>query len=39
MGIRIGPKDPAGTYKVEARVHDHIKKVDLVLETTFQVPL
>jgi hypothetical protein len=30
MGIRIEPQDPAGTYKVEARVHDHIKKVDLV---------
>jgi hypothetical protein len=38
MGIRIEPKDPAGTYKVEARVHDHIKKVDLVLKTTFEVP-
>ena len=38
MGIRIEPKDPAGTYTVEARVHDHIKKVDLVLKTTFQVP-
>jgi hypothetical protein len=38
MGIRIEPKDPAGTYTVEARVHDHIKKVDLVLKTPFQVP-
>ena len=38
MGIRIEPKDPSGKYKVEARVHDHIKKVDLVLKTTFQVP-
>ncbi len=38
MGIRIEPKDPAGTYKVEARVHDHIKKVDFVLKTAFQVP-
>jgi hypothetical protein len=38
MGIRIEPKDPAGTYTVEARVHDHIKKVDLVLKTTFQLP-
>jgi hypothetical protein len=38
MGIRIEPKDPAGTYKVEAKVHDHIKKVDLVLKATFQVP-
>jgi hypothetical protein len=38
MGIRIEPKDPAGIYKVEARVHDNIKKIDLVLKTTFEVP-
>jgi hypothetical protein len=38
MGIRIEPKDPVGAYTVEARVHDHIKKLDLVLKTTFQVP-
>lgn len=38
MGIRMEPKDPPGKYKVEARVHDRIKKVDLVLRATFQVP-
>jgi hypothetical protein len=38
MGIRIETKDRAGTYRVEARVHDRIKKISLVLTTTFQVP-
>lgn len=38
MGIRIEAKDPAGTYKVQAKVHDRVKKVDLVLTTTFQIP-
>jgi hypothetical protein len=37
MGIRIEPKDPAGTYTVEATVRDDIKKVELKLKATFKV--
>ena len=38
MGIRIDNQDPAGTYTVEVTVHDHIKKVELPLKATFEVP-
>ena len=37
MGIRIEPQDPSGTYRVEVTVHDHIKKVEIRLNTTFEV--
>jgi len=38
MGIRIEPKDPSGVYTVEAIVHDKIKKIDLPLKATFEIP-
>ena len=37
MGIRIEPQDPSGSYRVEVTVHDHIKKVEIRLNTTFEV--
>ncbi|HEY5296935.1 MAG TPA: hypothetical protein VIK59_03330 [Verrucomicrobiae bacterium] len=37
MGIRIEPKDPAGTYTVEVFVKDNIKKLELHLKRTFIV--
>lgn len=37
MGLRIEPKDPAGTYTVEVTVRDNIKNVELRLKTTFKV--
>jgi hypothetical protein len=37
MGIRIEPQDPAGTYTVEATVHDEVKQVELKLTTSFEV--
>lgn len=36
--LSIEPQDPAGVYTVEATVHDKIKKVDLTLKKTFNVP-
>lgn len=38
MGIRIEPQDPSGVYTVEAIVHDNIKKINLSLKTTFEIP-
>lgn len=37
MGIRIETKDPAGVYTVEVTVRDEIKKIDLLLKTSFKV--
>jgi hypothetical protein len=37
MGIRIEPKDPAGTYIAEVVVKDNVKKVELRLERRFTV--
>ena len=38
MGILIEPKDQAGIYTVEATVRDEVKKVELQLKSSFQVP-
>jgi hypothetical protein len=38
MAIQIASGDPAGVYTIEVNVHDNIKKVDLPLKTTFEVP-
>ena len=35
--VRIEPHDPAGTYTVEAIVHDKIRNVDLSLKRQFTV--
>jgi hypothetical protein len=37
MGVRIEPKDPAGTYTAEVIVRDHVKKLTLDLKRTFTV--
>jgi hypothetical protein len=37
MGIRIEPKDPAGTYTAEVVVRDNVKKRELHLKRTFTV--
>jgi hypothetical protein len=37
MGVRIEPKDPAGTYTVEVVVRDKAKKLTLHLKRTFTV--
>ena len=31
MGIRLDNKDPTGTYCVEVKVHDYIKRVEFAL--------
>lgn len=38
MGIRIEPQDPSGIYTVEAIVRDNIKKIELPLKTSFEIP-
>ncbi len=38
MGIRIEPQDPSGIYTVEAIVRDKIKKIELPLKASFEVP-
>ena len=38
MGIRIEPQDPPGVYTVEAVVRDNVKKIELPLKATFEVP-
>jgi hypothetical protein len=37
MGIRIEPKDPAGTYTAEVVVRDNVKKLELHAKRTFTV--
>ena len=37
ISISIGPDDPAGTYTVNATVHDNVSRVDLPLKQTFVV--
>ena len=37
MGIRIEPKDPAGTYTAEVVVRDNVKKVELRLMRRFTI--
>ena len=37
MGVRIEPKDPAGTYTVEVVVKDNVKKLELHLKRSFMV--
>jgi hypothetical protein len=37
LGIRIEPNDPGGTYLVEVKIRDNIKKVELKLRKTFVV--
>lgn len=38
MGIRIEPQDPSGVYMVETIIRDNIKKIELSLKTTFEIP-
>ncbi len=38
MGIRIEPQDPSGIYTVEVLVRDNIRKIELPLKTTFEIP-
>jgi hypothetical protein len=38
MVIRIEPQDPVGRYTVQIIIRDNIKKVELPLETPFEVP-
>ena len=38
MALRIEPQDPAGVYTVEITVRDNVKKIELPLKTTFEVP-
>jgi hypothetical protein len=38
MGIRIEPQDPSGVYIVETIIRDNIKKIELSLKTTFEIP-
>ena len=38
IALRIEPQDPAGVYTIEAVVRDNVKKVELPLKTTFEVP-
>ena len=37
VSINIGPDDPAGTYTINATVHDNVSRVDLPLKSTFVV--
>ena len=38
MGIRIEPQDPSGIYTVDVVVRDNIRKIELPLKTTFEIP-
>jgi hypothetical protein len=38
MGIRIEPQDPSGVYTVDVVVRDNIRKIELPLKTTFEIP-
>ncbi|MEI8341134.1 MAG: hypothetical protein WCH43_06305 [Verrucomicrobiota bacterium] len=38
MAIQINPGDLPGVYTVETVVRDHIKKLDVPVKTTFEVP-